>query len=119
MTLDDVTKLLDAGFTVPFIERLLAPAPTPAPEQTPTPAPEQTPTPAPAPEPTPTPAPESTPAPGNPELAEISRKMAELLGAVQQHNILTITQPTPAKTSEEITADYLSAYINPPKGDHN
>ena len=113
MNLEDVNKLLDAGFSAQFIERVLtasaAPAaPTPedpaAPEAPAAPAPE-----APAPE---APAPEATTDPKNRELEAINQKIAELLGAVQQHNILTISRNTPAQSQEEIARDYLASIIN-------
>ena len=88
MNLNDVNKLLDAGFSAAFIERLLTPAPTP------------------------TPAPAPAPMPTSPELAAINQKIAELLGAVQQHNILTISRETPPQSPSEIAETYLANLIN-------
>ena len=102
MNLNDVNKLLDAGFSAAFIERLLTPAPAPASTPAPTPAPAQASTPAPAPAPMPT----------SPELAAINQKIAELLGAVQQHNILTISRETPPQSPSEIAEAYLTNLIN-------
>lgn len=82
MNLEDVNKLLDAGFSAAFIERILTPAPAPA------------------------------PAPTNPELAAINQKIAELIGAVQQHNILTISRETPPQSPGEIAEAYLTNLIN-------
>ena len=82
MNLEDVNKLLDAGFSAAFIERIMTPAP--------------------APDPTPT----------NPELAALNQKIAELLGAVQQYNILTISRETPPQSPSEIAEAYLTNLIN-------
>ena len=99
MNLEDVNKLLDAGFSAAFIERILTPAdPAPAP--------------APAPAPDPAPAPASDPTPTNPELAALNQKIAELLGAVQQYNILTISRETPPQSPGEIAEAYLTNLLN-------
>ena len=115
MNLEDVNKLLDAGFSAAFIERILTPA---APETTTVPAaPETTTAPA-APE---TPAAPAAPAaseapiaptPTSQELAALNQKIAELLGAVQQHNILTISRETPPQSPGEIAEAYLTNLIN-------
>ena len=91
MNLEDVNKLLDAGFSAAFIERILTPE---APETTTAPA-----------------APETT-TPTNPDLAALNQKIAELLGAVQQHNILTISRETPPQSPGEIAEAYLTNLIN-------
>ena len=88
MNLEDVNKLLDAGFSAAFIERILTPAAPAAPE-------------APA-----------APTPTNPELAALNQKIAELLGAVRQHNILTISRETPPQSPGEIAEAYLTNLIN-------
>ena len=112
MNLEDVNKLLDAGFSAAFIERILTPA---APETTTVPAaPETTTAPA-APETTVAPAAPAAPAaptPTNQELAALNQKIAELLGAVQQHNILTISRETPPQSPGEIAEAYLTNIIN-------
>ena len=92
MNLEEVNKLLDAGFSAAFIERILT-----APEAPAAPA-------APA-------APDAT-TPTNQELAAINQKIAELLGAVQQHNILTISRETPPQSPGEIAEAYLTNLIN-------
>lgn len=65
MTVDQIIKLIDAGYTAAEIKAMEAapdpkpePAPAPDPKPEPTPAPDPTPEPAPAPDPTPTPAPD-------------------------------------------------------------
>ena len=90
MNLDDVNKLLDAGFSAAFIERIMTPTPDPVPA----------------------PAPDPAPAPTNPDLAALNQKIAELLGAVQQHNILTISRETPPQSPGEIAEAYLTNLIN-------
>ena len=131
MNLEDIKKLLDAGFSAAFIERILtAPA---APEDTTVPAAPETPTAPAAPETPASPAaPETPAAPASPaapetpaapaapaaptptsqELAAIIQKLAELLGAVQQHNILTISRETPPQSPGEIAEAYLTNLIN-------
>ena len=107
MNLEDIKKLLDAGFSAAFIERILtAPA---APEDTTVPAAPETPTAPAAPE---TPAAPAAPTPTSQELAAIIQKLAELLGAVQQHNILTISRETPPQSPGEIAEAYLTNLIN-------
>ena len=84
MNLEDVNKLLDAGFSEAFIENILMQAPAPA----------------------------TAPAPTNPDIAALSQKIFELLGAVQQHNILTISREKPPQSSGEIAEAYLTNLIN-------
>ena len=50
--------------------------------------------------------------PTSSELAAINQKIAELLGAVQQHNILTISRETPPQSPGEIAEAYLTNLIN-------
>ena len=122
MNLEDVNKLLDAGFSAAFIERILTPetpaAPT-APTAPETPAAPTAPTAPTAPAaPTAPEAPaapvaqEAPAAPTNPDLAALNQKIAELLGAVQQHNILTISRETPPQSLGEISEAYLTNLIN-------
>ena len=118
MNLEDVNKLLDAGFSAAFIERILTPETSAAPEAPAAPdAPEASAAPA-APEAPAAPAapaaPEApaAPTPTNPELAALNQKIAELLGAVQQHNILTISRETPPQSPGEIAEAYLTNLIN-------
>lgn len=112
MNLEDVNKLLDAGFSAAFIERILTPeapeAPA-APEDTAAPAAPVTPA---APEAPATPETTTAPTPTNPDLAALNQKIAELLGAVRQHNILTISRETPPQSPGEIAEAYLTNLIN-------
>ena len=113
MNLEDVNKLLDAGFSAAFIERILtapaapaAPEAPEAPEAPAAPAAPETPA-APAAQAAPT-----VPTPTNQELAALNQKIAELLGAVQQHNILTISRETPPQSPGDIAEAYLTNLIN-------
>ena len=91
MNLEDVNKLLDAGFSAAFIERILTPENPAAPAA---------------------PAAPTAPTPTSQELAAINQKIAELIGAVQQHNILTISRDTPPQSPGEIAEAYLTNLIN-------
>ena len=116
MNLEDVNKLLDAGFSAAFIERILTapaapvapedPAALAAPEAPAAPAAPAAPT-APA-----APAAPEAPTPTSQELAALNQKIAELLGAVQQHNILTISRETSPQSPGEIAEAYLTNLIN-------
>ena len=115
MNLEEVNKLLDAGFSAAFIERILTPeapaAPTApeAPEAPTAPEAQAAPT---APEAPAAPVAPAAPTLTNPELAALNQKIAELLGAVQQHNILTISRETPPQSPGEIAEAYLTNLIN-------
>ena len=116
MNLEDVNKLLDAGFSAAFIERIMTPEAPAAPAATAAPAtPAATAAPAApaAPEaPTALVTPAAPEAPTNPDLAALNQKITELLGAVQQHNILTISRETPPQSPGEIAEAYLTNLIN-------
>ena len=58
------------------------------------------------------PAAPTAPTPTSQELAALNQKIAELLGAVQQHNILTISRETPPQSPGEIAEVYLTNLIN-------
>lgn len=58
MTVDQVLKLIDAGYTAAEIKAMEMPAPDPKPEPAPAPDPKPEPTPAPDPKPEPAPAPD-------------------------------------------------------------
>ena len=115
MNLEDVNKLLDAGFSAAFIERILTPAAAPdAPAAAAAPAAPAAPAAVPAaPAAVPAaPAAPAAPTPTSQELAALNQKIAELLGAVQQHNILTISRETPPQSPGEIAEAYLTNLIN-------
>lgn len=119
MNLEDVNKLLDAGFSAAFIERILTPADAPdvpaapaAPEAPAAPAAPAAPVAQAAPAAPEAPVAPVAPTPTNQELAALNQKIAELLGAVQQHNILTISRETPPQSPGEIAEAYLTNLIN-------
>ena len=116
MNLEEVNKLLDAGFSAAFIERILtapaAPAAPAAPEAPTAPAAPADPAAPEAPIAPAAPEAPAAPTPTNPELAALNKKIAELLGAVQQHNILTISRETPPQSPGEIAEAYLTNLIN-------
>lgn len=112
MNLEDVNKLLDAGFSAAFIERILTPEAKEATEAPEAPAAPVTPAAPEAPAAPVTPETTTAPTPTNPDLSEINRKIAELIGAVQQHNILTISRETPPQSPGEIAEAYLTNLIN-------
>ena len=115
MNLEDVNKLLDAGFSAAFIERILTPEATAAPEAPAASADPTAPEAPAAPEAPTAPASPTAPAaptPTSQELAALNQKIAELLGAVQQHNILTISRETPPQSPGEIAEAYLTNLIN-------
>lgn len=109
MNLEDVNKLLDAGFSAAFIERILTPETPVAPTAPTAPA---APTAPEAPVAPTDPTAPAAPTPTSQELAALNQKIAELLGAVQQHNILTISRETPPQSPGEIAEAYLTNLIN-------
>lgn len=136
MNISDIIALAGAGFTKDDIVRIAgsmtAPTPTPTPIATPTPTPTTTttptsapvmyqPTPTPAPTPTPTPTPAPTPATApvpnpiqqymptpQPNGVDFGNKLDQILGAVQNSNIMSMQVP-----SQPTTEDMLAEIINP------
>lgn len=109
MKLDEIMKLVNAGFTAEQIQAL-------EPAQEPTPAPAPTPEPTPAPAPAPTPAPEPTPAP-----APDDNNIMQTLAGMQQ-NITQLTATMQAMLlkgaqtgapSLETTPEILAHIVNP------
>lgn len=118
MNLEDVNKLLDAGFSAAFIERIMtpeapaAPATPAAPAAPDAPSAPATPAAPAAPEAPAAPVTPAAPTPTNPDITALNQKITELLGAVQQHNILTISRETPPQSPGEIAEAYLTNLIN-------
>lgn len=113
MNLEEVNKLLDAGFSAAFIERILTPETPAAPTAPTAPAAPEAPDAPTAPEAPAAPVAQEAPtAPTNPDLAALNQKITELLGAVQQHNILTISRETPPQSPGEIAEAYLTNLLN-------
>lgn len=134
MNIADIIALAGAGFTKDDIVRIAGsmttptPTPTPTPIATPTPtttttptsAPvmyQPTPTPAQTPTPTPTPTPATAPVPNpiqqymptpQPNGVDFGSKLDQILGAVQNSNIMSMQVP-----AQPTTEDMLAEIINP------
>lgn len=134
MNISDIIALAGAGFTKDDIVRIAGSMTTPTPTPTPTPiatptttttptsAPvmyQPTPTPAQTPTPTPTPAPTpaTTPVPNpiqqymptpQPSGVDFGNKLDQILGAVQNSNIMSMQVP-----AQPTTEDMLAEIINP------
>lgn len=96
MTLDNLYKLIDAGFTKNDILQMLgnsAASPTPEPS------------------PTPTPTPDPSPAPDN-CLSEVLAQMTQTLQAIQAANISNSNNIAP-KDNDTVVGEYLASIINP------
>jgi hypothetical protein len=100
MTVNEIMKLLDAGYTKEEISALEAPAPEP----------EAKPEPAPAPDAEPKAKPEPAPAPdAEPTLADVLKKVAKLTATIQA-NALAQTQingQPKAPTAEDMIAQII------------
>ena len=122
MNIADIIALAGAGFTKDDIVRIAGsmttPTPTPTPTSAsvmyqPTPTPAQTPTPTPTPAPTPTTAPvpnpiqQYMPTP-QPNGVDFGSKLDQILGAVQNSNIMSMQVP-----AQPTTEDMLAEIINP------
>lgn len=132
MNISDIIALAGAGFTKDDIVRIAGsistPTPTPTPITTPTTTPTTTTTPtsapvmyqlAPTPTPTPTPAPTPATAPvpnpiqqymptPQPNGVDFGSKLDQILGAVQNSNIMSMQVP-----AQPTTEDMLAEIINP------
>lgn len=73
MKLEDILKLVNAGFTAEMIASFAKPKPEPTPEPTPEPKPEPKP---------------------DDELSEIAKRLDELTKAIQANNTVSATAPT-------------------------
>ena len=116
MTVNEIMKLLDAGYTKEEISALEAPAPEAKPE--PVPAPEAKPEPVPAPEAKPeakpdakaepTPAPEAKPE-AEPTLADVLKQMAKLTATIQANALAEtrINGQPKAPTAEDMIAQII------------
>ncbi len=85
MTLEQIVKLLDAGYTKEDIQKLQEPEAEPKPEPEPEPAAEPTPEPKPKPE---------------PEQNAVIKELQELKKAVYAMNIMQSAQPDKASTDD-------------------
>ena len=116
MTVQEIMRLLDAGFTADEIRNLNGsdqPDPQPAPEPDPQPAPAPDPQPAPAPDPQPAPAPDpSAPQWFQDFLVRHNEDMAAMQRALQITNVRRAEPPEPQKTPEQLMAEAYQAIIS-------
>lgn len=103
MNMNELMKLVDAGFTKQEILQLAGAAQEPKEE------PKSEPAPQPAPQPDPEPAPQPAPQPAY-DMTALLAKMDEMTKAVQASNIAAGRQPQP-----ETADDILAAIIRPPR----
>ena len=124
MTIEEVNRLLDQGFSHDEIMSFVQATPPaePVPEPTPEPTPE--PVPVPEPQPQPTPAPVPAPAPANPsgqewqqQMGELTQGIQSLVQLIQKQNILNSQTPVPHQmTAEEAIAQILNPETKQPIG---
>ena len=122
MTIAEVNRLLDQGFSHDEIMSFVQAAPVP--EPSPAPTPEPVPVPEPVPEPKPQPVPAPTPAPANPsgqewqqQLGELTQGIQSLVQLVQKQNILNSQNQVPHQmTAEEAVAQILNPETKQPIG---
>ena len=107
MTIEEILKLGEMGYTKADIEKMTAPETNPEPEPKPEREPKPEPKPESVPAPTTEPKPDPTPKPDD-YYAKISEQMAGILSAIQKSNIIKDQQPQPM-TAE----DALASIINP------
>ena len=116
MTVTEIMKLLDAGYTKEEISALEAPAPEPKAKPEPAPAPDAEPKakpePAPAPDAEPKAKPEPAPAPdAEPTLADVLKQMARLTATIQA-NALAQTQIN-GQPKQPTAEDMIAQIIRP------
>ena len=98
MNVEQIIKMLDAGYTKEEIEKMTQPEPEPKQEPKPEPNPE--PKPEPKPEPNPEPKPE-------PALDPVLKELQDLKKAVYAMNIMQSSQPPKAENVDDILAKAL------------
>lgn len=102
MNKEQITFLMNAGYSLDEIMQMQQPAPDPKPD----------PEPAPAPDPTPDPAPAPVNTEQNAQIQQLSAAVAQLTQLVQRQNIggMQFGSPQPDRTVDDILAEI----INPP-----
>lgn len=123
MTLQEILKLVDAGFTADEIRNIngsaqpdLQPDPQPAPAPDPQPDPQPAPVPDPQPDPQPAPAPDPQPVPAAPQwfqdfLVRHNEDMAAMQRALQVTNVRRAEPPEPQKTPEQLMAEAYRSIV--------
>ena len=121
MNYEQISKLLDAGFTKDEIMQLARDEPKPGPEPEPQPGPEPEPQPGPEPEtekkkaPEPEPQPEPDSQIGD-RLTGIEKSIADLMKAFQSENLKKDQIRTTAQTLQEKTDAIMASIIRPETG---
>lgn len=102
MTKEQITFLMNSGYSLDEIMQMQQPTPEPAPD----------PQPAPAPDPAPAPAPAPDGSGQNEQIQQLSAAVAQLTQLVQRQNIggMQFGSPEPERTVDDI----LGEIINPP-----
>lgn len=121
MKYEEISKLLDAGFTKDEIMQLARDEPLqkPEPEPQPGPEPEPQPEPQPGPEKEKAPEPEPQPEPDTQvgdRLTSIEKSIADLMKAFQKENLKNDQIRTTAQTLEEKTDAIMASIIRPETG---
>ena len=118
MTVDQIMKLLDAGYTKEEIAALTSnPEPAPEVKPEPEPAPEVKPEPEPAPEVKPEPSPEVKPEPAEDQtgvrLDALEKSIASLIKTIQVSNVNNKNIQTLPTDSTKIVDDAMASIIRP------
>ncbi len=121
MNYEQISKLIDAGFTKDEIMQLARDEPLQKPEPEPQPGPEPEPKPGPEPEPEKKTAPEPEPKPEpdsqiGDRLTGIEKSIADLMKAFQLENLKKDQIRTTAQTLEEQTDTIMASIIRPETG---
>ena len=115
MTVQEIMKLIDAGFTADEIRQLngaaAAPAPEPVPAPDSEPAPASNTEPAPAPDPAPAPAQPAAPSWFEDFVKKNNEEMAQLQRALQVQNVRR-AEPPAGKTPEQLMAEAYHAIVD-------
>lgn len=127
MTVQEILKLVDAGFTADEIRNIDGsaqpdlqpdpqPAPVPDPQPAPAPDPQPDPQPAPVPDPQPAPAPDPQPVPAAPQwfqdfLVRHNEDMAAMQRALQITNVRRAEPLEPQKTPEQLMAEAYRSIV--------
>ena len=117
MDMQDILKLVQAGYTKEDIDRMTAPVA--APEPAPAPAPAADPAPAPAADPEQAPAPAPAPDPQQPTLKDLMLSISKLTSAIQANAIANSVipgGPGQGPTAEDAIAEIIRPTLKERKG---
>lgn len=118
MDMQDILRLVQAGYTKEDIDKMVAPAPAPAADPAPAPAPAPAPDPAPAPEPAPAPDPAPAPAPTpepdpEPSMKDLMLSISKLTSAIQANAIANSVIPGGPDGNQHTAEDAIASIIRP------